>query len=224
MRLSVVSSRIDEYKDTNTSRRKESGITLIEVMIVIVIAAVIVTFAVPSFNNTIEKREVTAAAEEVASFISYVQSEAVKRNEKVNFSWYSPGGHDDDWCIGASLAPQSTPCDCRETDPTDVDFCSIDSVPYRMVQTDFLNMSEEFIHMNPAASNFSFDPIRGIVTDVADPESVDGDYLFYVHSPRKNADNKRLFELQMRVNVTGHVSICTDPGGRASSVGGYPTC
>ena len=223
MRLSVKGFVENSPRKSPARHANTSGFTLIELMIVMVIVAIGLALAAPSFQIMMEKRRVTAAAEEITSFIAYVQSEAVKRNEVVNFSWYTSGGHSDQWCIGASLAPQSIPCNCRETDPTDADFCSIDSVPYRMVQTDFMDMGDDFIHMRPSASNFSFDPIRGIVVDIADAESVDGDYLFYVHSDLRAGSGKRYYELQIQVNLTGRTTICSDDD-RESIIGGYPTC
>ena len=126
--------------------------------------------------------------------------------------------HSENWCIGAAL----TTCDCRETVSTETDYCSIDSVPYRLTQSDFVDMDFEFLHMQPEASSFAFDPVRGILVDIADPESVDGDWLMYIHSDMK-IDGQRLYELQLLVNATGQITICSDTD-RYSIIAGYPTC
>jgi hypothetical protein len=83
-------------------------------------------------------------------------------------------------------------------------------------------MDQEFMHMRPSESDFSFDPVRGIITDIDDSESVDGDYLFYLHSDR-GSGGSRLFELQIKMLITGRVSICTDDD-RKRLIGGYPEC
>ena len=194
------------------------GFTLIELMIVMIIVALVITLAVPTYKASVEKRQLVSAAEEVVSFMRFAQSEAIKRNEKISVSWSSPGGHSANWCIGAAL----TTCDCTETDSTEADYCSIDSVPYRLTQSDFVDMDFDFLHMQPKASSFAFDPVRGILTDIADPESVDGDWLIYIHSDMK-VDGQRLFELQLLVNATGQMSICSDTD-RYSIIAGYPTC
>ncbi len=200
------------------------GFTLIEVMIVTVIIAIGVALAVPSFTPVIEKRQLVSAAEEFVSFMELAQGEAIKRNEKVTVSWYSPGGHNVNWCIGASLPPKTAPCDCTETVPTENDFCSIDSVPYRLVQSDFTDISHEFMHMNPTDSSIAFDPVRGIVTDIANAESVDGDWLFYIHSDSKQ-NGKRRYELELSLYATGRTSICAEDSSlRNSIIGGYPKC
>lgn len=210
-------SKISEFK---FGPGFEHGFTLIELMIVTVIVAIIVTLAVPTFKASIEKRRVVSAAEGIASFIGIARGEAIKRSEQVSLSWSSPGGHNVNWCIGAALIT----CDCTETDPTEADFCSIDSIPYRLTQSDFADMSFEFLHMQPIASSFAFDPVRGIPVDVADAETVDGDWLFYVHSDAgTEIGGKRLFELQLSLNATGKMSICADDD-RFSIIAGYPIC
>jgi len=111
-----------------------------------------------------------------------------------------------------------------ETVATESDFCSIDSVPYRLIQSDFVDINYEFMHMRPSSSNFSFDPVRGIVTDVEDAESVDGDWLFYIHSDSKT-DGKRRYELELSMNATGRASICAEDSSlRSGIIGGYQTC
>ncbi len=213
-----------KFPENPVSHGFERGFTLIELMTVMGVVAITITLALPSFRPVAEKRQVVSAAEEVISFMATAQGEAIKRNDKVSVSWFSPGGHDDDWCIGASLPPKTAPCDCMETVTTEADFCSIDSVPYRLVQSDFVDMSYEFIHMRPAASSFAFDPVSGIVVDIADAESVDGDWLFYVHSDMTNSGNNlALFELQVSMNATGYAKICADDD-RQSIIGGYPIC
>lgn len=196
------------------------GFTLLELMIVLVVVAIGLALAVPTYRTFVDKRQLTSAAEQVSSFLAFAQSEAVKRNEQVTVSWHSPGGHNRDWCMGAVLDDDA--CDCRETDPAENDFCEIDDVPYRLVQTDFTDIDYELMHMNPAIGNFAFDPVRGVITDISSTEIIDDDWLFYVHSD-EGSGSSRDYELEIRLNVTGRVRICTDPY-RKKIIGGYPTC
>ena len=115
---------VDSFSVLNRKFNKKSkiqlrpvsqGFTLIEVLIVMVIVAIGVAIAVPSFRPAIEKRQLVSAAEEVVSFMEIAQGEAMKRNEKVTVSWSSPGSHNVNWCIGASSPPKTAPCDCMET-------------------------------------------------------------------------------------------------------------
>ena len=96
------------------------GYTMVELMITLVIIAIGVALALPSWQTAVEKRRITAAAEEIVSFITFAQSEAVKRNQLTTLSWDSNGGHSDSWCMGMTLGTAA--CDCEETDTTDADF------------------------------------------------------------------------------------------------------
>ncbi len=194
--------------------------TLIEVLSTVAIISIGASLAVPSFSNAIERRQLSAGAEEISAFLSYAQSEAIKRNEQVTVSWYTAGGHNADWCIG--VTDKDSACDCSETVVTEDDFCAIDDIPYRLQQTDFVDINHEFMHMNPAVGDFAFDPVRGIMTDASSNEITDGDYLFYVHS-NDGSGATRDYELEIRVAVTGRVRICADTY-RASQIGGYDEC
>ncbi len=213
-------------RSSHKSKRSSQGFTLIELVIVMVIVAIGVALAVPTWSTIVEKRKLTSAMEQVSSFLSYAQGEAVKRNDEVTISWNTQGGHNANWCIGASLGADV--CDCTETVSTESDYCEIDDVPFLISQTDFVDITEEFMHMKPKVGSFSFDPIRGVMTNTVGQtaadfdEIIDDDYLFYVHS-RKGSGSTREFELQLQMNITGRVRICTDTD-RIRTIGGYPTC
>jgi type IV fimbrial biogenesis protein FimT len=196
------------------------GFTLIEILTSMSIAAIGVALAVPSFTNAIERRQLSAGAEEIGTFLSYAQSEAIKRNEQVTVSWYTPGGHSTAWCVGVTEG--GTACDCRETVASEADFCAINDIPYHLQQTDFVDINYEFMHMNPAVGSFSFDPVRGIMTNISSNEIIDDDYLFYVHS-NDGSGSTRDYELEVRVGITGRVKICADTS-RRSIIGGYEEC
>lgn len=217
MKQSVICKRSFNPSATPVSR----GFTVIELMIVVVIVAIGVALAVPSWKAIIEKRHVVAGAERIASFIGFAQGEAIKRNQEVTVSWYSAGGHTSNWCIGMTLGEDD--CDCRETTTTESDFCEIDGVAYRLTQRDFVDMGFEFLHTasNLKESSFSFDPVRGLVTNNED-ELLSNSYLFYLHNDLKSG-GQRLYELQIRLNITGRIRICADDDRRAM-IGGYPEC
>jgi prepilin-type N-terminal cleavage/methylation domain-containing protein len=199
---------------------KTRGFSVIEVMITVVIIAIAVALAVPSWMNMVEKRRLTHGMETVASFIYNAQSEAIKRNEEVTVAFRTPGGHNRAWCIGAALGDVS--CDCRVTAPG-AGFCEIDNAPQRLVQADFTRIDHEFMHMRPNVGSFTFDPVRGLISDTSEDEVTDNDYLFYVHSDQ-GSGSTRMFELELWLNETGRVSICADSDGRASIIAGYPEC
>lgn len=88
-----------------------AGFTLIELMIGVAVLAILLSVAVPSFQNLIERRRVTAAAESILSALQLARSEAIKQNStvEVNFDTEDSGA----WCYGLD-DDLSTECDCDE--------------------------------------------------------------------------------------------------------------
>lgn len=62
---------------------KQSGFTLVEMIVVIAIVAVIAGLALPSYRSLIASNKVTAASEELYSAMLFAKSEAIKRNQTV---------------------------------------------------------------------------------------------------------------------------------------------
>jgi type IV fimbrial biogenesis protein FimT len=63
--------------------RKDSGLTLIEVMAVIGIIAILAALAVPNFKNWMPKRRLSAASNDILSTMQYARSTALKDNASV---------------------------------------------------------------------------------------------------------------------------------------------
>jgi len=74
---------------------KNTGFTLLELIVTVGIAAVLVGIALPSFNNTIENSRVTAAANGLVGALSYARSEAIKLQNDVVVDI----GTDGDWTV-----------------------------------------------------------------------------------------------------------------------------
>jgi len=62
---------------------KQSGFTLIELMITLVIAAIVMTQAVPSFMSTVQNNRLITYTNDLVSDINLARSEAVKRGSRV---------------------------------------------------------------------------------------------------------------------------------------------
>ena len=196
-----------------TSLRQTSGFTLIELVIVMVIVAIGVALAVPTFRAIFEKRQLTSATEQISAFMGFVQGEAIKRNEDVIVN-IRRSDHDT-WCIGATLG--TTACDCTEDDDTQPDFCDIEDIPYRLEHADVVS-SPNFDLMHQMALNgsgtsnasFSYDPIRGTLLNL---ETIN----FQLHT------DSREHQLEVEISPTGRVSICTAPEPKLP-LKQYPTC
>jgi type IV fimbrial biogenesis protein FimT len=63
--------------------KSNSGFTLIELAVVLAIAAILAALAIPNFNSLIQNSRLTTQANELAGTFSYARSEAVKRGGNI---------------------------------------------------------------------------------------------------------------------------------------------
>ena len=61
---------------------RQSGFTLVELLIVVAIVAILLSLAAPTFREMLVKRSVQAAAETLASDMRFARSEALKRSTR----------------------------------------------------------------------------------------------------------------------------------------------
>jgi prepilin-type N-terminal cleavage/methylation domain-containing protein len=69
--------------------RKNTGFSLLELMVVIAIIAILSTIAIPSYLQWLPKHRVGSAARDVKSTLEFARSNAIKRNTevRVDFDW-----------------------------------------------------------------------------------------------------------------------------------------
>jgi len=68
------------------TRKQQLGVTAIELMVVVVIAAILLTIAVPSFNDLINRRRVEGLANELSADLQYAHSESISHNADVSLT------------------------------------------------------------------------------------------------------------------------------------------
>ena len=170
-------------------------------MIVMVIVAIGVALAVPTFQNVTQRRQTTAQAEELAAFIAYAQSEAVKQNTVVSVELKYTSANN--WCVGA--AETLTGCDCTGSGTA----CTIDGVLKTMGSA----TQEKSSMLTPGTDKvFAFDPIRGTMI-AAD--------LVPTHTFTLQSDNAK-YALRVDVAPTGEVKVCNPFSAKA--VPGFKAC
>lgn len=190
--------------DNSPRISRHRGFSLVEVMMSIVLLAVGMALAVPSYRDMIEKRQVTNGAEQLASFINTSQGVAMKTNRVVTVSYSRTDS--DDWCIGAVAG--ETACNCNQTNTAASDYCQIASQPFILDNSHADD--RDLMHAMSGDGAYAFDPIRGLFMDLDDSLTLE--------LRSQNED----FRLNLMVSNTGRVVLCSDSTSHA--VPGYAVC
>lgn len=181
--------------------QKDSGFTLIEMMVTVAVAAILLSIAVPSFTQLIDKKRLESAAESLYVDLQFARSEAIKRNKTIRVSFNTDGSI---WCYGLKVNDH---CDCQQTDPKHSEFCwlyqdktdSESGIPTSVSSTKFKS-----VILASSASYFSFTPLRG---------TVNGGHVEF-----QSANNEKL---RVVVSRLARVRLCSPSEGHIS---GYPVC
>ena len=64
-------------------RYKQTGVTLVELMVTVAVLAIVLTIAVPSFTGIIASGKVTGPANEALSAMHFARSEAIRLNRNI---------------------------------------------------------------------------------------------------------------------------------------------
>jgi len=172
-------------------------------MMSIVLLAIGAALALPSYREMVEKRQVTNAAEQIASFMNSAQGLSMKRNRAVTVQYKYSG--ENEWCVGATL---ESSCVCDE--PSSEDFCTIDSQGFVIDNSNAYNLKVMHSMGSTSSGNYTFEPIRGLASGSVLPLTME------LRSPGGD------FRLNLQVNETGRVILCSDDADHA--VPGYDVC
>lgn len=207
-------------KEFSTSK----GFTIIELMVVIAVVAIITSFALPSYQTMIEKRNVSSGAQQFSAFFSAAKMEAIKRNEMI--AVYTDI---DNACMGffvydADDDSPRTECDCTLTDPDAANACAIDEfgdggMALRVLDDSLLNkpINVTAIDIAGRADDLViFDPIRGMLVfdDTVEP----------IPMELKMLSTHETYGLNVRLTATGRVTVCSDTTTADIAVPGFDEC
>lgn len=89
--------------------RKPRGFTLIELMVVVALAAILAALAAPSFKSFVSGQRVKTAASDFAMAAIFARSEAIKRNADVTITPVTSGatGWKDGWTVAVGTTQLS---------------------------------------------------------------------------------------------------------------------
>ena len=181
-------------KEPDSKKNWQSGFTLVEVFITIAVLAILITIAAPSFNQTIERRKLEGAAEELYAYLQFARSESIKRATDVRVYFKNTAGAD--WCYGLKV---DAACDCEVANS-----CEIDGIS-KMVNQD----NHPGITMNgstqPFSGWFAFDNRRG---------TAESGGVTFVNS----------YEIRVKVSSLGRIKICGKDDTSFPDLPGYPDC
>ena len=108
-----------------TARGRNSGFTLIELVVTLLVIIILTLVALPSFRTFQQRSALRGAADQAQSFWNQARFEAAKRNQYVTVSVYSDSGN---FCLGAktqtitstTTADDITTCNCLTGTDCDV--------------------------------------------------------------------------------------------------------
>lgn len=180
------------------------GFSIVELMMSVVLLAIGMALALPSYREMVEKRQITYGAEQLTAFLNAAQSESIKRNTELTVSYQRTANNS--WCAGVALG--TTACDCAQTNTAAADYCAIDSVPW-IINNTHAGDHELVTAMNGDGA-YTIDPVRGLLTDMNDALEIE------------MRSNSAAYRLNLTVANTGQVTLCSESD--SYKVPGYKVC
>lgn len=185
---------------TRPTRRRQPGLTIIELMFVLVVAGVLVAIAIPGFGNLLARTRLEGVMAELQTDLQFARSEAVARNLAVQVT-FGPGCY-----VIHTVGTTATSC-------TQAAASTIGAGAVEIKTTQLQAGSAATFVPQPIATpltNIVFDPVRGTaVWDGGDPE---GSVIV--------SSSAGPWQLRASIGFNGRVQQCS-PGG---STQGYATC
>jgi len=80
--------------------KTNNGFTLIELLITLLIAAILVTIAIPNFSGLIQNNRIITQTNDLIADLNFARSEAIKRGSEVSVT-----AEDGGWANGWSIKP-----------------------------------------------------------------------------------------------------------------------
>lgn len=179
----------------NLSKQNMRGVTLIELMVTLAILAIILTMAIPSFNEFRQRSALRGASDQFISFWANSRMEALKNNSLVKVSMSTSGNN---FCLGA--ATTTNPADNTKCDCFTANACNVGSYPADQAEWKRIRFIGDYVQAPTAGSQVVviIDPKRGGLanTDMAG--------YWQIASPTGGVD----YRLRVNVDLFGRAVAC----------------
>lgn len=146
-------TRLVSKRHMSPSKLTQSGVTLIELLIVLAITAILLSSIIPAFAGMMDRHRVKAATETLSLYLHHAKSEAIKRNQRIRLTFRS-SNNGSIWCYGLKI---DASCDCTVDDS-----CIIDGVEKIIKSDRFPGVSIE-PHISSPGDHFTFENVRWIM-------------------------------------------------------------
>lgn len=194
---------------------RQTGFTLIELMVAVAVMVIIGLVAVPSVQRMVERNRIVSTVEAVYAQLALAKTESYKRSQQIFVRVVDNG--DGTWGVGVS---DVAACDPLETDASQADACTLPFTEsdgsttrvLRAINNNTFTASEvqaEDEASDSVITTFTFDPVRGTVTPAGEVE--------VEYEPVED----REYEVKVLVSATGRLRICSQAGD--SRVARYPS-
>lgn len=172
-----------------------SGFSAVEMVVTMAVLAILLAVAVPSFQDTLEKRRLIGAVEQLYSDMQFARMEAIRlgRNVSVVFKKSTTP-----WCYGITDDNIPSNCDCNANAAS----CTVGGMQRVVSGAEFKNVTLDDTY---GASGVTFDFVRGTAED---------DHASF------QADGR---EVQVRTTSVGRIKICSKESADARYLD-YGTC
>lgn len=162
---------------------RNSGVTLIELMVTLAVLAIVVTVAIPSFEGMMTRQRLKSATEAVYQDLRWARTETIKRNERitVEFDTTAP-----DWCYGITDSVTET-CNCATAGS-----CTVDGIGKTVNASSFPKAAVTSADFTPGDPSTTFDPVRGTA------------------AAGKVTITAGAYTAEVVVNMLGRVRVCSD--------------
>jgi type IV fimbrial biogenesis protein FimT len=174
----------------------QSGITLTELMVALILMAIFLVSVVPVFAEMLDKHRLKSATETLYYTLHMAKSEAIKRNERVRVTFNSTNGGAS-WCYGLKI---DASCDCTVSGS-----CQINGIEKKVSSNLFPGVKID-LHISSPGNRLTFENVRWMMAGT------------FGHI-RFNSDQNK--QARVIVSQASRIRLCSPTG--EQNIAGYST-